>query len=89
MTMKRRLRSIEEKLERRAGGNQRTTLVVVYDPIMPKGPKSQAAIAEYKAKNPRVRSEGAEGFDVIYVVSETAKQLTERVIRGEGTAKSP
>jgi hypothetical protein len=87
--MKRRVRKIEEKLERRAGGSQRPRFVVVYDPIMPAGPQSEAAIAEYWIKKNQVRSEVAEGFDVVYVVSEAAKQMTERILMGEGTEKSP
>ena len=85
MTIKQRLKKIEERLEQWAGDRHRPTLVVVYDSSMPIGPQSQAAIAEYKARNPEYQIKDPKGFDVIYVVSETAKQLTERALRGERT----
>ncbi len=89
MTFKQRLKKIEERLKQRAGGSQRPTLVVVYDSIMPTGPQIEAAIAEYKAENPECVAKDPQGFDVVYVESETAKQLTEQILMGEGTEKSP
>ena len=47
--------------------------------------QKEAALTAYKAKHP-----DWEGKDVIVikVVSENAKQLTERIIAGEGTGES-
>ena len=73
-----------EKLEKQAGASSKSpvTLVVVYDGQNPTEAEKEAAIEAYKAKNPDW--EGKD-FNVIYVTSEKAKELTERVIAGEGT----
>ena len=89
MTLKRRLRKIEGMLDHSREGRQRPIICVVYDSDMPTEAQRETAIAEYKAKNPECVAREPKGFDVVYVVSETAKHLTEQVIRGEGTEKSP
>lgn len=73
-----------EKLEQRTGASSKSpvTLVVVYDGQNPTEAEKEAAIEAYKAKNPDW--EGKD-INVIYVTSEKAKELTERVIAGEGT----
>ena len=59
------------------------TLVVVYDDTgQPSEAALEAAKAEYKAKHPDWQEQG---YNVIWVTDEKAKQNTERVIAGERT----
>ncbi len=73
-----------ERLERHAGDNEgKPCLVVVYDDTgKPSEAALEAAKAEYRAKNPNWQEKD---FNVIWVIDEHTKELTERVIAGEGT----
>jgi len=73
-----------DKLEKQTGASSKSpvTLVVVYDGQNPTEAEKEAAIEAYKAKNP---DWAEKDINVIYVTSEKAKELTERVIAGEGT----
>ena len=74
-----------EKLEKQTGANKAepVTLVVAYDDTgKPSEAALEAAKAEYKAKHPDWQEQD---FNVIWVTSEHAKELTERIISGERT----
>lgn len=75
-----------EKLEKHTGaGKQQSIIWVVYEGMPePTEAQRQAAIEAYKAKHPDWQTKD---IIVIEVVSENAKQLTERIIAGEGTEK--
>lgn len=73
-----------ERLEKHTGASSKSpvTLVVVYDGQNPTEAEKETAIEAYKAKNPDW--EGKD-INVVYVTSEKAKELTERIITGGGT----
>ncbi|MBI2855084.1 MAG: hypothetical protein HYX87_09240 [Chloroflexi bacterium] len=77
-----------ELLEKISRINEREVvwLVVVYDrsPGISAATEAEkeAAIARYKSEHPDWESKD---FNIVYVVSERGKEMTERVIRGERT----
>jgi hypothetical protein len=74
-----------EKLEKQTRVNKAepVTLVVVYDDTgKPSEAELEKAKAEYKAKHPDWQEQD---FNVIWVIDAETKELTERVIEGEGT----
>jgi len=81
------LESRIEKLEKQTGANKAepVTLVVVYDDTgKPSEAELEKAKAEYKKEHPDWQERD---FNVIWVTDEHTKELTKRVIAGEGTEK--
>ena len=74
-----------EKLEQRTGSNKAApvTLVVVYDDTRkPSAAELEKAKAKYRKEHPDWQEQD---FNVIWVLNAETKELTERVIAGEGT----
>lgn len=74
-----------EKLEKQTGADkpEKPWLVVVYDDTgKPSEAVLEAAKAEYKAKHPDWQERD---FNVIWVVDEDCKRMTEELVQGKGT----
>ena len=78
------LESRIEKLEKHTGDTESPPyLVVVYDDTgKPSEAALEAAKVEYKAKHPDWQERD---FNVIWVIDEDCKRMTEEIIQGKGT----
>ncbi len=52
MTLKFRIRRIEERLEHTSGGRQLRTICILCDDVMPTDAQAEAAINDYKNRHP-------------------------------------
>ena len=76
-------RRIEKLEELRANKSEPVWIVVVYnDTGKPSEAELEKARIEYKKEHPDWEEKD---INVIYVTSENAKKLTERILAGEGT----
>ncbi len=83
MGIERRIENLEKTIG--GSGNQQSIVLVLYEgQPKPTEAQRQAAIADYKAKNP---SWAEKDITVIYVTSENAKKLTEDILAGKGTER--
>ena len=74
-----------EKLEKHTGADteEKPWLVVVYDDTgKPSEAELEKAKADYKAKHPDWQERD---FNVIWVIDEECKRMTEELVQGKGT----
>jgi len=76
MTLKKRI----DELEKKTGSKEPIWIIVVCEGAEPTEAQKEARIADYKAKHPDWQGRD---FNVIRVINEHAKELTERLLAGE------